>query len=185
MFGQAWVDVDRNGCVTRNELTTEQRTAFANDPLNLQATDGPTNIKKGDGDSATWLPPNKGFRCEYVARQISVKARYSLWAAQAGHDAMANILADCSGQPAPTNEQAPVAPAPAPAAPLRPQLRWLPLRLPPPSLRLRRPPSTTPTARRRRLQVPHCCALGGQATVRGLTAIPTAWPASVSRYRFQ
>ncbi|HCC39857.1 MAG TPA: HNH endonuclease, partial [Arthrobacter bacterium] len=32
MFGQAWVDVDRNGCVTRNELTTEQRTAFANDP---------------------------------------------------------------------------------------------------------------------------------------------------------
>jgi hypothetical protein len=96
-------------------LTTEQRTAFANDPLNLQSTDGPTNMKKGDGDAATWLPPNKGFRCEYVARQISVKATYSLWVTQAEHDAMAKILADCSGQLAPTNEKAPAAAAPAPA----------------------------------------------------------------------
>ena len=105
------------------QLTTEQRTAFANDQLNLQSTDGPTNIKKGDGDAATWLPPNKGFRCEYVARQISVKATYSLWVTQAEHDAMANILADCSGQLAPTNEKGPVAPvaAPAPApAPVAP-----------------------------------------------------------------
>jgi hypothetical protein len=179
LFGQAWADVDRNGCDTRNDilkrdltgitytnsvpckiqsgtlsdpytgtsisflrgtatssavqidhvvalsdawqkgaqqLTVEQRTAFANDPLNLQSTDGPTNMKKGDGDAATWLPPNKGFRCEYVARQISVKATYSLWVTQAEHDAMARILADCSGQLAPTNEPAPAAaPAPAPA----------------------------------------------------------------------
>lgn len=177
LFGQAWADVDRNGCDTRNDtlkrdltgikytnsvpckvqsgmladpytgtsinflrgaatssavqidhvvalsdawqkgaqqLTTEQRTAFANDPLNLQSTDGPTNMKKGDGDAATWLPPNKGFRCEYVARQISVKATYSLWITQAEHDAMARILADCSGQLAPTNQPAPVAPTPAP-----------------------------------------------------------------------
>lgn len=41
------------------------RTAFANDPLNLHATDGPTNTQKGDGDAATWLPPNEGFPCEY------------------------------------------------------------------------------------------------------------------------
>ncbi|HJV99762.1 MAG TPA: DUF1524 domain-containing protein [Arthrobacter sp.] len=188
LFGQAWADIDRNGCDTRNDilkrdltgitytnsvpckvqsgtladpytgttisflrgtatssavqidhvvalsdawqkgaqqLTVEQRTAFANDPLNLQSTDGPTNMKKGDGDAATWLPPNKGFRCEYVARQISVKATYSLWVTQAEHDAMARILADCDGQLAPTNEQAPaaapepapvVAPAPAPVA---------------------------------------------------------------------
>ncbi|MGN7149963.1 GmrSD restriction endonuclease domain-containing protein [Arthrobacter sp. SAFR-179] len=187
-FGQAWADVDRNGCDTRNDilkrdltgitytnsvpckvqtgtladpytgktisfvrgsgtstavqidhvvalsdawqkgaqqLTSEQRTAFANDPLNLQATDGPTNQQKGDGDAATWLPPNKAFRCEYVARQISVKATYGLWVTQAEHDAMARILGDCSGQLAPTNQQAPApapavaepAPAPAPVAP--------------------------------------------------------------------
>nr|WP_261377492.1 DUF1524 domain-containing protein [Arthrobacter sp. AG367] len=93
------------------QLTTEQRTAFANDPLNLQATDGPTNQQKGDGDAATWLPPAKAFRCEYVARQVSVKARYSLWVTQAEHDAIAGILASCPGQPAPAT----VAPAAATA----------------------------------------------------------------------
>ncbi|GAA4047561.1 hypothetical protein GCM10023063_38650 [Arthrobacter methylotrophus] len=188
-FGQAWADVDRNGCDTRNDilkrdltqlsytnslpckvqtgtladpytgksigfvrgtstsaavqidhvvalgdawqkgaqqLSLEQRTAFANDPLNLQATDGPTNVQKGDGDTATWLPPNKSFRCDYVARQISVKATYNLWVTQAEHDAMANVLADCPNQTAPTNAKAPATPspaapaqdaAPAPAAP--------------------------------------------------------------------
>ena len=92
------------------QLTTEQRTAFANDPLNLQATDGPTNQQKGDGDAATWLPANKGFRCEYVARQVSVKARYSLWVTQAEHDAIAGILAGCPGQVAPAAVE-PAAPA--------------------------------------------------------------------------
>jgi hypothetical protein len=197
-FGQAWVDVDRNGCDTRNDmlnrdltdivhansvpckvqsgllddpytgteipflrgqttssdvqidhvvalsdawqkgaqqLTAEQRLAFANDPLNLQSTDGPTNQQKSDGDAATWLPPNKSYRCEYVARQISVKATYTLWVTQAEHDAMASILADCNSILAPTNQMAPsvaapvepveeappvvepVAPAPAPVVP--------------------------------------------------------------------
>lgn len=168
MYGQAWADVDRNGCDTRNDilkrdltgivftnnstckvesgvladpytattihfqrgpetssavqidhvvalgdawqkgaqqLTGEQRMAFANDPLNLQATDGPTDVQKGDSDAAGWLPPNKSFRCEYVARQISVKATYGLWVTQAEHDAMAGVLADCAGQLVPTSEK--------------------------------------------------------------------------------
>ncbi len=180
-FGQAWADVDRNGCDTRNDtlkrdltqvaytnavpckvqsgnladpytaktinfvrgaatssmvqidhvvalsdawqkgaqqLSLEQRTAFANDPLNLQATDGPTNQQKSDGDSATWLPPNKSFRCEYVARQISVKATYSLWVTQAEYDAMARVLSDCPGQTAPTDQSAPVTPEPAHTTPV-------------------------------------------------------------------
>ncbi|MGN6723507.1 MAG: HNH endonuclease family protein, partial [Marmoricola sp.] len=44
-------------------LTRQQRTNLANDPLNLQAVDGPTNEAKGDSDAATWLPPNKAYRC--------------------------------------------------------------------------------------------------------------------------
>jgi hypothetical protein len=160
-FGQAWADVDRNGCDTRNDmlrrdltslaikpgtrdcvvlsgrlndpytaapinflrgtststavqidhvvalsdawqkgaqqLSADRRTAFANDPLNLLAVDGPANQQKSDGDAATWLPPNRSFRCEYVARQISVKSSYSLWVTQAEHDAMARVLGDCPG----------------------------------------------------------------------------------------
>lgn len=46
---------------------------FRNDPLNLLAVDGGLNAQKGDGNTATWLPPNKAFRCEYVARQVAVE----------------------------------------------------------------------------------------------------------------
>ena len=74
------------------QLSPAQRLSFANDPLNLLAVDGPANQQKSDGDAATWLPPNKSFRCEYVARQIAVKSRYSLWVTQSEHDAMARVL---------------------------------------------------------------------------------------------
>ncbi|MET3721878.1 hypothetical protein ABIB27_003754 [Arthrobacter sp. UYEF21] len=57
------------------QLSADQRKQLANDPLNLMAADGPTNDKKSDSDAASLLPPNKAFRCEYVARQTAVKAR--------------------------------------------------------------------------------------------------------------
>jgi hypothetical protein len=79
-------------------LSAEQRQALANDPVELLAVDGPTNQKKGDGDAATWLPPNKDYRCRYVARQIAVKQKYTLWVTQAEHDAMKNVLLSCPGQ---------------------------------------------------------------------------------------
>lgn len=160
-FGKAWIDVDRNGCDTRNDilqrdlvdvalkgackvlsgtlndpftgkaiafvrgndtsalvqidhvvamhdawqkgaqqLTQEQRIAFANDPLNLLAVDGGANSRKSDSDAASWLPPNKGFRCEYVARQVFVKAKYELWVTQPEKDAMHKVLESCPAQPA-------------------------------------------------------------------------------------
>ena len=166
-FGQAWADVDRNGCDTRNDmlkrdltaivykggtrncvvfsgtlldrysgesidfvrgnvtsmavqidhvvalsnawqtgafkLTVEQRTALANDPLNLFAVKGSLNLQKSDGDAATWLPPLKSFRCAYVAQQIAVKARYSLWVVPPEKTAMVAILAKCPGQKLPVS----------------------------------------------------------------------------------
>lgn len=77
------------------QLNADQRKELANDPLNLMAADGPTNGAKGDKDAATWLPPNKAFRCEYVARQTAVKAKYSLWVTQAEHNAIATTLQGC------------------------------------------------------------------------------------------
>ncbi|SDY22616.1 Excalibur calcium-binding domain-containing protein [Modestobacter sp. DSM 44400] len=186
-FGQAWADVDRNGCDTRNDvlrrdLTGEvykpgtadcvvlsgsladpytattisfergdgtsvdidhvvalgdawqtgafawdvsKRTALANDPLNLLAVDYSANRQKGDGDAATWLPSNRGYRCSYVARQLAVKAAYGLWVTPAEHDAINAVLAGCpheplptAGTPAPAPESVPAsAAAPAPGAP--------------------------------------------------------------------
>lgn len=111
------------------QLTEAQRTAFANDPLNLLAVSGPANQQKSDGDAATWLPRNTVYRCAYVARQISVKTTYKLWVTRAEHDAMATVLSKCAGGLSPTNgsgsgtapaQAAPAVPAPASAAPVAP-----------------------------------------------------------------
>jgi len=159
-FGQAWLDADRNGCDTRNDVLGDyltasvftpgtrdcaveagtladpytgtnidfvvgdgalvdidhvvslgnawatgafswditKRAALANDPLNLLPVDAGANRQKGDGDAATWLPPSKTFRCAYVARQVSVKAKYGLWVTAPERDAVQRILAGCPDQ---------------------------------------------------------------------------------------
>jgi Protein of unknown function (DUF1524)/Excalibur calcium-binding domain/Protein of unknown function (DUF2510) len=187
-FGSGWVDVDRNGCDTRNDmLTTElydktmagsckvlagtlddpytrttirfeyggpsevdidhlvplsdawqkgaapwpfaKRVAFANDPLNLQPSDAGANRQKGDGDAATWLPPNKSYRCDYVARQAAVKTKYKLWVTAAEKEAMLRVLATCPDQKLPKPGPQPTiasntggqAPTKQPAAPTTPK----------------------------------------------------------------
>ncbi|WP_069163142.1 HNH endonuclease family protein [Nocardia altamirensis] len=77
------------------QLSADRRRDLANDPLNLQAVDGPTNQSKSDSDAATWLPPNKGYRCAYLTRQIQVKVTYTLWVTQAEKDVMARELSTC------------------------------------------------------------------------------------------
>jgi hypothetical protein len=159
-FGNAWVDIDRNGCDTRNDelrlrLTKKtmsgkckvmagdladpytgrsihferggasevdidhlvalsdawqkgaakwefaKRVAFANDPLNLEPVDASANRQKGDGDTATWLPANKSWRCDYVARQVAVKTKYGVWVTAAEQDAMVRVLKTCKGKALP------------------------------------------------------------------------------------
>lgn len=80
-------------------MSAEIRYNIATDPLNLLAVESKANQGKSDGDAATWLPPNKSFRCAYVARQISVKYKYNLWITEAEHDAMARVLETCPKEP--------------------------------------------------------------------------------------
>lgn len=77
------------------QLTVAERENLANDPLNLLAVDGPANQQKSDGDAATWLPPNKVFRCQYVTRQVEVKAKYRLWLTSGEKQAIQTVLARC------------------------------------------------------------------------------------------
>lgn len=117
------------------EWTGDTRQEYANDPLVLMAADGHLNQQKGASNAASWLPPNKSFRCTYVARQVAIKTKYHLWVTAPERDAIARVLATCpsqalptdasasaavkvarSPQPAPSRRPAP-APAPAPAAP--------------------------------------------------------------------
>ena len=77
------------------QLTAQMRQQLANDPLELLAVSGQQNQIKSDADAASWLPPNKSFRCQYVARQVAVKQKYSLWVTQAEQQAIQGILQTC------------------------------------------------------------------------------------------
>jgi len=168
LYGEAWQDVDGNGCDTRNDILRRdltdvvtrdgcvvttgtlddpysgesrpfergedtsplvqidhvvalsdswqkgaqawddaRRLAFANDPLNLLAVDGPLNAQKGDGDTATWLPPDRAYRCAYVARQVAVKTTYALWVTEAERSAMVDVLSTCPTEPLPAAQAVP------------------------------------------------------------------------------
>lgn len=180
-FGQAWLDTNRNGCDTRNDVLARdlsvqrfrpatgdcvieagelfdpytgttidfirgpgdivdidhvvslgnawvagankwpirKRAALANDPLNLLAVDASVNRAKGDSDAATWLPPNKMFRCAYVARQVAVKQKYQLAVTAPEKTAIGRILSACPNQPVPADSGAPVISPVAPNVPDR------------------------------------------------------------------
>ncbi len=87
------------------QISVDQRLHFANDSLNLLAVDGPANQKKGDSDAASWLPSNKSYRCQYVARQIAVKRKYNLWVTAAEKVAMKRVLNGCGGQVLPVKQK--------------------------------------------------------------------------------
>jgi hypothetical protein len=115
------------------QLSLAARTNMANDPQELLAVSGPVNEQKGDADAASWLPPNKSFRCSYVAIQVGVKMKYHLWVTPAEHQAIARVLSTCPTEPLPGGTPpvvvtpttlapppptlAPTAPTPAPARP--------------------------------------------------------------------
>lgn len=93
-LGDAW----RTGA---QKIGADERYNLYNDPLNLMAVDGPTNSRKQDSNAASWLPPNKGYRCAYIARQIAVKLKYKLWVVAAEKAAMKRILTTCPKQKLP------------------------------------------------------------------------------------
>ena len=90
----ALADAWRSGAWQWDE---QSRQEFANDPENLLAVDGAANRDKSASSADQWLPPNAGFRCDYVKRQIAVKYSYGLSVTESEQDAMATQLATCSG----------------------------------------------------------------------------------------
>jgi hypothetical protein len=100
-LGNAWVSGAWRWDIRR-------RAALATDPLNLLAVDASANRQKGDGDTATWLPPNKAYRCAYAARQVAVKSKFALSVTTPERNAIARVLATCPDQPLPADSGAPV-----------------------------------------------------------------------------
>ncbi len=77
------------------EWDDQRRRDFANDPRNLLAVGAKANFDKAFRDAAAWLPPDTSFHCEFVSRQIEVKATYGLWLSANEKRAMEDVLEGC------------------------------------------------------------------------------------------
>lgn len=78
------------------QWTQDERVAFANDPANLIAADGPENNSKSDKAADKWLVPNNpAFRCAYATKQVNLKASHNLTVTTAEKNALKNQLAQC------------------------------------------------------------------------------------------
>lgn len=78
-----------------NTWTEQQREQFANDPINLQATDGGTNSSKSDSGPGDWMPPSTGNHCEYAARFVLVLMAYDLTLDETDRDVLTRTLDSC------------------------------------------------------------------------------------------
>lgn len=76
--------------------TTEQRTAFANDPLELVPVKASANRSKGDRSPAEWQPATAYGRCLTAQRTIAVSLKYHLSVTMASRDALGRMLRDCA-----------------------------------------------------------------------------------------
>jgi hypothetical protein len=72
-----------------------ERAAFANDPLNLLAVEGYLNQQKSDSGPAYWLPPDRGFHCEYSERFALVLVSYQLALPVPDRDTLVVTLESC------------------------------------------------------------------------------------------
>lgn len=74
----------------------ERRQQIANDPLNVIMVDAGQNRSKGNKDAGDWLvPENPEYKCEYITRQVEVKAKYGLGVSKAEKKAMDKVLTGC------------------------------------------------------------------------------------------
>ncbi|MBC9927332.1 HNH endonuclease family protein [Leucobacter sp. cx-169] len=71
------------------------RVQFANDPLNLIASDGPENNRKSDKSPSRWMPKNKAFTCEYAERYVQITDKYALSMDPADADTLGRVLEQC------------------------------------------------------------------------------------------
>jgi hypothetical protein len=76
----------------------QKREDYANDleGFTLIAVSASSNRSKSDQDPAEWMPENRGFNCQYGARWVLVKKKWSLTIDPAEANKLRGLLKKCS-----------------------------------------------------------------------------------------
>lgn len=78
-----------------------RRVAYANDPDVLLASQGEANMAKGNGvdwkaaADPVWLPSYRPYRCDYMAKRVSIKHKYGLSMSKPEREQTVRLLEAC------------------------------------------------------------------------------------------
>lgn len=87
-----------------------KRVEYANSPDVLLASDGPANMAKGSGLDANgtslyrsqnsgapdiWMPDNKAYRCDYMAKRATIKSKWGLTMTPREKQQTVSVLSQC------------------------------------------------------------------------------------------
>lgn len=90
-----------------------KRVQYANSPDVLLASDGPANMAKGSGldvngtalyrpqDSGApdvWMPDNKAYRCDYMAKRATIKSKWGLTMTPREKQQTVSVLSQCMAE---------------------------------------------------------------------------------------
>ena len=79
-----------------------ERDDYYNDPEVLQAADGPSNQDKGDGidwhavRDPVWMPENRSWHCDYMAKRAYIKHKYRLTMTPAEREQTISVIESCA-----------------------------------------------------------------------------------------
>lgn len=75
--------------------STDQRTRYANDQVDLWVVSAASNRSKGAKAPDRWRPPDRSSWCTYAKRWVDIKVRWQLTATTAERDALGQMLDTC------------------------------------------------------------------------------------------
>lgn len=90
-----------------------KRVQYANSPDVLLASDGPANMAKGSGLDANgtslyrpqnsgapdiWMPDNKAYRCDYMAKRATIKSKWGLTMTPREKQQTVSVLSQCMAE---------------------------------------------------------------------------------------
>lgn len=92
------------------DWSQSKRVEYANSPDVLLASDGPANMAKGSGLDVNgtalyrsqnsgapdiWMPDNKAYRCDYMAKRASIKSKWGLTMTSREKQQTVSVLSQC------------------------------------------------------------------------------------------
>lgn len=94
----AWIDMEQR--------SQDERSAFANDPMNLLVTSADVAQDKGSSGPRGWMPKHEGFQCRYALTWTATASKYQISLYESDFSQLRQTLYWCMSDPEEQSDEA-------------------------------------------------------------------------------